>query len=557
MFQIKQSTAITVPFFAYDSNGDGVTGVADGSWTKRISKNGAAFGAMTVTISEMENGWYSIPLSTSHTDTLGFLAVSLSATGVKRVNLLWNVSARIFDDLAYPNTSGRGIDVDASGGVEITANQNVNVNQWLTATPNALISGRVDSNVQAMANDVITAASLAADAGGEIADAVWDEDATGHQTQGTFGQAIGDPGADTDTIWGLANTSLDATVSSRASQTSVNTIDDFVDTEIAAIISTLGTPAGASISADLLTIDNLVDDLESRLGTPSNLGSGATVAANLVDIEGQTDDIGAAGAGLTAVPWNAAWDAEVQSEVQDAIEVNNLDHLVKIAVDTDFPTTVHLNSVVGYLADNGTSATYDRTTDSLEAQQAEHDTTQSAIAALNNISAADVWAAATRTLTAFAFSVTVGTNNDKTGYRLSATGIQDIWDALTAALTTAGSIGKLLVDNVNTTISSRSSHAAADVWAVADRQLTAISAALRNSIADNVLRRSLATAISSSDGDTLGGRSLIGAIARLVNRSAISGNTLTVYRTDDTTALYTQTLTTDGSADPVVEADTD
>lgn len=60
-------------------------------------------------------------------------------------------------------------------------------------------------------------------------------------------------------------------------------------------------------------------------------------------------------------------------------------------------------------------------------------------------------------------SVTVGTNNDKTGYSLSAAAIQAIWDALTSALTTVGSIGKLLVDNINATISSRSSHSAADV----------------------------------------------------------------------------------------------
>lgn len=52
-------------------------------------------------------------------------------------------------------------------------------------------------------------------------------------------------------------------------------------------------------------------------------------------------------------------------------------------------------------------------------------------------------------------SVTVGTNNDKTGYSLSAAAIQAIWDALTSALTTVGSIGKLLVDNINATISSR------------------------------------------------------------------------------------------------------
>jgi len=55
------------------------------------------------------------------------------------------------------------------------------------------------------------------------ADAVWDEDATGHQTQGTFGQAIGDPGADSSTIWGLANTNLDAAVSTRATPAQVAT----------------------------------------------------------------------------------------------------------------------------------------------------------------------------------------------------------------------------------------------------------------------------------------------------------------------------------------------
>lgn len=54
-----------------------------------------------------------------------------------------------------------------------------------------------------------------------------------------------------------------------------------------------------------------------------------------------------------------------------------------------------------------------------------------------------------------ASSVTVGTNNDKTGYGLSSGAIQAIWDALTSALTTAGSIGKLLVDNINATIGSR------------------------------------------------------------------------------------------------------
>ncbi len=52
--------------------------------------------------------------------------------------------------------------------------------------------------------------------------------------------------------------------------------------------------------------------------------------------------------------------------------------------------------------------------------------------------------------------------SDKTGFSLSSGGVQAIWDALTSALVTVGSIGKLLVDNINATISSRSTYAGAD-----------------------------------------------------------------------------------------------
>jgi hypothetical protein len=68
-----------------------------------------------------------------------------------------------------------------------------------------------------------------------------------------------------------------------------------------------------------------------------------------------------------------------------------------------------------------------------------------------------VWAASTRTLSGFGFSVTVGTNNDKTGYALAVTPptAQQIWDTLTSALSTAGSVGKRIADNLDATVSSR------------------------------------------------------------------------------------------------------
>jgi hypothetical protein len=112
-------------------------------------------------------------------------------------------------------------------------------------TSGAFASGAITA--AAIAADAIGASELAADAVSEIAaaisvpsaatiaDAVWDEDATAHQTQGTFGQAIGDPASDSDSIWALVNTNLNATVSSRASQTSVDTMAAYIDTEVAAI----------------------------------------------------------------------------------------------------------------------------------------------------------------------------------------------------------------------------------------------------------------------------------------------------------------------------------
>ncbi len=69
----------------------------------------------------------------------------------------------------------------------------------------------------------------------------------------------------------------------------------------------------------------------------------ATVDTNVDAILVDTAEIGAAGAGLTeaggtgdhltAVPWNAAWDSEVESECNDAIVANHLDHLLAATYD--------------------------------------------------------------------------------------------------------------------------------------------------------------------------------------------------------------------------------
>jgi hypothetical protein len=157
-----------------------------------------------------------------------------------------------------------------------------------------------------------------------IADAVWDEARSGHATAGTFGEKV---------TAVLDSASVTAVQTGLATSTALTAVGN----NVTAILEDTGTTIPTQITA----LNNL-----SSAQVVSALGTGTWA---------------------TALPWNAAWDAEVQSEVQDAIEVNNLDHLVKIPVDTNFATTVHLDSIIGYMADNGTTATFSRSTDSLEA----------------------------------------------------------------------------------------------------------------------------------------------------------------------------------------------
>ncbi len=78
-------------------------------------------------------------------------------------------------------------------------------------------------------------------------------------------------------------------------------------------------------------------------------------------------------------------------------------------------------------------------------------------------------------------TATTTTLTNKTGFSLSTAGILAIWDQLTSALTTASTIGKLLVDNINATISSRSTFDETSD-AVANVTLVATTTAVTNDV---------------------------------------------------------------------------
>lgn len=262
-------------------------------------------------------------------------------------------SVRQVDDLCYPAISGRSIDVDATGGVEITANQNVNVAQWAgaaTATDDVALA-TAPTNFSALS---ITAGGLL-DITQAAADKVW---SSATRTLTAFSTALA------VSVWDVLETAI-ATASSIGLKVK-NNLDAAITSRLASGNVTVGGYAAGQTPAD------------SILVTPAN--KLATDASNRVTVGSNADKTGYA---LTAGE-------------EDAI------------VDK-------------------------------------------------------VWDEAT------AGHQTAGT----TGKALTDAGAAgDPWSTALPGAYGAGTAGKIMGDNLNATVGSRSSHSAADVWAVGARTLT-------------------------------------------------------------------------------------
>lgn len=94
MRQIKQNIATNVMVFLTDTI-DRVTGRTGATLTITASKDGAAFASITPTVTERGSGWYNLALTTSHTDTLGDLAIHITATGADPIDVLCRVVAHL------------------------------------------------------------------------------------------------------------------------------------------------------------------------------------------------------------------------------------------------------------------------------------------------------------------------------------------------------------------------------------------------------------------------------------------------------------------------------
>ena len=77
---LKQNTARNVMVLMIDST-DRVTGKTGLTLTVTVSMDGGAFGAIAPVVTERGDGWYSVALTASDTDTVGDLALHITGAG--------------------------------------------------------------------------------------------------------------------------------------------------------------------------------------------------------------------------------------------------------------------------------------------------------------------------------------------------------------------------------------------------------------------------------------------------------------------------------------------
>lgn len=233
----------------------------------------------TVTISP-PTGW----VTPSGTITYKIFGSAPGATTAEIGTAVWATGTRVLTAATNLTTAlATPTNITAGTITTVTNLTNAPTSGDLTATMKTSVTTAATAatpTISTLGANTITAASLAADAGAEIADAVWDEATSGHSTAGTTGKALTDassagdpwstalPGAySAGTAGKIMGDNLNATITSRASQTSVDTVDTVVDAIKVKTDSLTFTVAG-NVDANIQTVNETNIDGTGTEGDP-------------------------------------------------------------------------------------------------------------------------------------------------------------------------------------------------------------------------------------------------------------------------------------------------
>jgi Rieske Fe-S protein len=275
----------------------------------------------------------------------------------------------------------------------------------------------------------------------------------------------------------------------------------------------------AAIFADSATLAASVASILEDTATtiPATI---ATVDTVVDAVKVVTDAISTNGSGLSAVPWNSSWDAEVQSEVADALVAIGLDHLVSASVAGSDITD---NSIVAKLVSKESTADWDdfvNTTDSLQALRDRGDAS---------------WV---------------------TGGGGSASAIADaVWDEATSGHTTSGTFGEQVKTDIDAILVDTAEIGSAGAGLTAVPWNASWDAEVQSEVADalaaydpptkaemDAMWTTAMTESYASDGATMTPAQALYMILCSVSEFAISSTTITGKKVDGSTTAMTWTI---------------
>jgi len=298
---LKQSTAYTFrmgPFLDETDGKTAETGLTISQADVRLSKGGGNFAQKNESSasSHDEIGYYIVVLNATDTATVGELLIAVHESGALPVFKTFQVVEEAIYDAIYGGSADLITKVDAIDtvvdAVKVVTDAISTNGSGLSAIP---WNSSWDAEVQS-----------------EVADGLAAYDSpTKAELDSAFTEIKGGSWASTDTLEAIRDRGDAAwTTGGGGSAPTAAAVADAVWDEATSGHTTSGT-FGEQVKTDIDAI--LVD-------TSTTLEGKIDVIDGIVDnILLDTAVIGSAGAGLSGIPWNASWDAEVQSEVADAL----------------------------------------------------------------------------------------------------------------------------------------------------------------------------------------------------------------------------------------------
>jgi len=126
---------------------DHVTGLASLTLTITASKNGAAFGSIAPTVTDLTTGWYNLAFTTTHTNTLGDLALHITGTAADPLDFVDQVIAfplNVATVVVGTNNDKTGYTastVSDKTGYSLSASQTTNITGNLSGSVGSVTAG--------------------------------------------------------------------------------------------------------------------------------------------------------------------------------------------------------------------------------------------------------------------------------------------------------------------------------------------------------------------------------------------------------------------------------